>query len=103
MLPDTIVDLCERLGWWVSENIETGEVEVGHTSPAGEDFFFSVNSDHFVEEVAEYARGFNPDDHAAEWIPYRGTRGVPESVRVLIDDADAILEMLKTLAKAIAG
>ena len=34
-------------------------------------------------------------------IESRGTRGVPSSVRQLIDDADAIQEMLDELAEAL--
>lgn len=45
---------------------------------------------------------FDADEHAAMWIESRGERGIPSSIRTLIDDADAIKEMLKELADKLA-
>lgn len=35
------------------------------------------------------------------WVESRGKRGVPDSIRTLIDDADAIKEMAFELADAL--
>ena len=50
-------------------------------------------------ETAEYAvdidaDDFDADEHAAGWIEIRGTRGVPDSIRTLLEDADEIKSKL---------
>ena len=35
------------------------------------------------------------------WVESRGEKGVPDSIRTLIDDADAIKEMVSELADAL--
>ncbi len=102
-LRDKYIDICEELGWWLHVYEEENYVEIGQSSPAGEDFFFDVSISNFVEDVKEYASDFDPDDHAEMWVGCRGTRGVPISIRQLIDDADAIKDMLEELAMALAG
>lgn len=94
-------EVCENLDWTVHE-CEDGSVELEKYSPAGEDFFFSVSSDRFAEEVEEYAGDFDVDEHVELWVDSRGKRGVPSSVRELVEDAEAIGKMLKELAAALA-
>lgn len=98
-LSDKIVDICESKGWFVT--VDGDDVELQQYSPLGEDFFFSVRAKSFVRDVLEYAHDFNPDKHAEMWVESRGTNGVPNSIRQLIDDADAIADMLDDLAKAL--
>ena len=54
--------------------------------------------ENFPESVYEYAHDFDADEHAEMWLGHRGEGGCPSSVRELIDDADAIKEMLEELA-----
>ena len=54
-----------------------------------------------AEQVREYAYDFDPEEHAEMWVESRGKRGVPDSIRTLIDDADAIKEMAFELADAL--
>lgn len=99
-LLDTLIEKAEELGWWV--RVYDDCIEIGQESPAGEDFFFSINNKEDVAgEVREYAEDFDPDEHAEMWIEGRGTRGTPRSIRTLIDDADAIADMLDKLAEAL--
>ncbi len=44
------------------------------------------------------ADDFDADEHAEMWIDLRGKRGVPDSIRVLINDADSIKEFLLKVA-----
>lgn len=69
-------EICEKYDWSVYVS-DDGTVELEKYSPAGEDFFFSVASDDFVQEVKEYAAGFDIDEHIAMWIEAKqnGTRG----------------------------
>ena len=92
-----IKTLCEKLDWKIYEH--QNDVELEKYSPAGEDFFFCVDKKDFINNVIEYAEDFDADEHAEMWIDNRhSVRGVPQSIRTLIDDADAIKEMLVELA-----
>lgn len=92
--------ICERLGWNVT--VLENEVELAQSSPAGEDFYFTVDKKNFARSVQEYAEEFDADEHAAMWVENMHTvKGVPQSIRTLIDDADAIQEMLTELSEQI--
>lgn len=70
--------------------------------PAGEDLIVCVEVENFPESVYEYARDFDVDEHVEMWVGHRGEGGCPSSVREIIDDADAIKEMLEELADRLA-
>lgn len=92
-----IKTLCEKLDWKIYEY--KNDVELEKYSPAGEDFFFCVEKNDFVNNVCQYAEDFDADEHAEMWVNNRhSVNGVPQSIRTLIDDADAIKEMLIELA-----
>ncbi len=92
--------ICERLGWNVT--ILKNDVELSQYSPAGEDFSFTAEKKNFAHSVNEYAENFDADEHAEMWIENMHTvRGVPQSIRTLINDADAIKEMLTELSEQI--
>lgn len=98
-LKDLLFSMAEELGWTVREESteKTFELEIGKTSDAGEDFWFSVSADSaegIAEEVERYYEGFDPEEHAANCY---GTRGAP-GLRALLADADSIDEMLRELA-----
>lgn len=101
-LEQKYIDILEENGWSVSVYIADGRVELEKYSPAGEDFVIAVEMENFPSSVREYANDFDADEHAEMWIKARGKiKGIPESVRDLIDDADAIQEMLNKLADAL--
>lgn len=92
--------VCEWLGWCV--RTDGNEITLSQFSPAGEDFFFYAEKKRFARSIREYAENFDPDEHAAMWVECMHTvRGVPQSIRTLIDDADAIQEMLTELSEQI--
>lgn len=99
---------CEELGWEVSVDDDTGDVELGQYSPAGEDFSFCVSgedydsSEDFARSVWRCAEEFDADEHIEFWIKAKaeGVSSVPK-VRVLVEDADAIDRMLTDLADAL--
>ena len=89
--------VCEELDWHVNE--EDGEYYLSKYSPAGEDFGFYVPKHNPYKGVQDYSDNFDPDGHCIMWITDRGfTSGAPQSVRALIDDAEAIADMLDELA-----
>lgn len=97
------LDVLEKYDWAVSSYTGDGRVELEKYSPAGEDFIMCLEVKNFPEAVAEYAAGFDIDEHIEMWVEARrnGTRGVP-SVRRLAIDAEDIDKMLQELAAALA-
>lgn len=93
--------ICEELGWAVHE-CDDGTVELEQGSPAGEDFIVSVDSEGFARNIEEYAADFDVDEHVELWAGSRGKNGVPSSIRKLVEDAEAIDNMLQELAAALA-
>lgn len=102
-LTDKLIEAAEALDWSVGICNET-EWEFEKYSPAGEDFIFSVvvdDPEDLWREVMRYAVEFDPDEHAEMWVKARGNvSGIP-SIRTLVEDADAIDEMLDELAEAL--
>ena len=88
----------ETLGWNVYCG-DDGYVELYQRSGAGEDFLFTVSANNLIEDVKDYAESFDSEEHAAMWYDAgrRGVRCVP-SLHELVEDADAIHEMLEDLA-----
>lgn len=93
------LDVLEKHDWAVSSYTDDGGVELEKHSPAGEDFIMCLEVENFPEAVAEYAAGFDIDEHIEMWIEAKknGTRGVP-SARELVHDAEEIDKMLQELA-----
>ena len=88
----------ESLGWNVYRDGD-GYVELSQYSSAGEDFLFTVSANNLIEDVKDYAESFDSEEQAAMWYDakQRGIRCVP-SLHELVEDADAIQEMLEDLA-----
>lgn len=102
MLSQNYIDILEENDWSISSYCDDGKVELEKYSPLGEDFIMYVDVVNFPDSVREYAKDFDPDEHAAMWISSRGiANGVPESVKDLIEDAYAIKQMIYELADAL--
>ena len=96
------INVCEDCGWSVRIDGD-GDIELENWSPAGEDLLFYVKKDEdFASGVSEIAECFDVDEHVEPLVGIRGTRGVPSSVRVLVEDAYAIQDMLDELAMHLA-
>lgn len=101
MIEQKYIDVIEGLGWNILGDLNDTGVELQQASPAGEDFVFYTDTADFPKGVIEYARDFDPDEHVELWVEHRGEGGCPSTVRELVDDAEAIKNMLKTLADAL--
>lgn len=97
------LDVLGKHDWEVSSYTDDGRVELEKYSPAGEDLSMCLEIENFPEAVAEYAAGFDIDEHIEMWIETKrnGTRGVPPA-RELVHDAEDIDKMLQELAAALA-
>lgn len=98
------LEILEKHDWRVSSYTDDGRVELEKWSPAGEDFIMCVSVKDLPGSVMEYYNNFDVDDHIEMWVEARrnGVSGVP-NIRALVEDAEAIEEMLKTLAGALAA
>ena len=96
-----IREIAESLEWTVRE-YDDGTVEFEKYSPAGEDFIFTVNAENVESEIYDYYDNFDVDDHIEMWVKAKekGVAGGP-SIRRIVEDAEAISEMLKELAGAV--
>lgn len=89
-----------RNGWHCEER---NYVELEKYSPAGEDFGMIVNFnmdnpiDSFMDDLKEYSEDFDVDEHVEMWLPSRGKGGCPGSISELVEDAEAIRDMIVEL------
>lgn len=99
---------AEELDWsvkWYEDVEEDTYVEFSKYSPAGEDFSFEVyyeDESEIPDKVKEYYEGFDAEEHVMLWADSAGRNGVPR-LRELIEDADAIEEMIRELVIALEG
>lgn len=96
--------LLEDTDWCLIEfNAEEHYALLQQFSPLGEDFWFTVQFgngglDEFAKDVEENYKSFDPEEHAVMWYQAKDrVSGVPNSIRALLEDADAIDEELQRL------
>ena len=100
MISDEIISVANSLGWTVDRLNDSAIFK--RYSPAGEDFFFSVELENPVQKICEYAESFDENEHIEMWIEARaqGVSGVPTTIE-LVQDASDIHDMLRELASAL--
>lgn len=103
-----MLDKAEKLDWSYMVYEEPSQdnrtyAEMEKYSPAGEDFLMIIDFDAenqaetFLKDLQEYAENFDIDAHVEMWLPERGKGGCPSTARELVEDAEAIVEMIKEL------
>lgn len=103
-----MLEKAEELDWRFTVYDEPNQgdrayVEMEKYSPAGEDFIMTIDfnkedqAETFLEDLRDYAEKFDIDDHVEMWLPSRGKGGCPATARELVEDAEAIAEMIKEL------
>lgn len=102
-MPDLLEALKRKAGDldWSWDEDEGGYVQLSKCSPAGEDFFIVVNAGNMVDEIRNYSDSFDTERHVHDLMDAKdnGLGGVP-GLKELVEDADAIQEMLEGLADA---
>lgn len=96
------IAVCEALDWRVHDDPEEDYVELEKYSPPEKTSSSAFRRGNFVKNVREYADDFDADEHVELWIEGRGKNGVPATARELVEDAEAIRDMLNELAVALA-
>lgn len=97
-------DALENLEWKIYEDEKNCYVEIYKYSPAGEDFSCCIwveTPNEFAAQLGFEADDFDVDDHIDLWADKRGRKGVPATYRELLEDAEAIKQMLKEAADAV--
>lgn len=94
---EKVIEIAKNLYWGVRDYGDVVEFEF--SSPAGEDFVFSVDADNVADNVWEYAQNFDAEEHAREVMDMPGA----PSLRELLEDADEIKRELELLADEIWG
>lgn len=77
-------------------------VEINQGTPLGEDWWetiwFDGTDEGFIKAVRERYNNFDVDEETEVWIESRGKRGVPNSIKALVEDAEWKESMLCELA-----
>lgn len=103
VISERIIDLLEKndiqILCGISDSYENEyEIDLQFYSDAGEDFNFSLyditDDASFIREFENYAESFDADEHASFYIENRGTHGIPDDIKTLIEDAESIKEKL---------
>ena len=110
MLNEKTITILEENNMSVSDRYEMdGEYyrEIEFYSPEGEDvcetIWYDGTDDGFIKAFRQLADNFDADEHAGMWINTRNVKGVPDSVRALIDDAENIKDTLIEVAEKLEG
>lgn len=98
---EKVMDIADDLFWGTTE-CDDGSIEFERRSPADEDFIFTIDGNDPVKEIQDYARDFDPEEHAEFWVRNRENSTSIPSIRVLMEDADDIKKMLNELAEAVS-
>lgn len=97
---DMLIDILEQNDMkYTSTGNFSGEIEF--YSPLGEDVVLDLDytSNSIVESFISLYESFDAEEHAAMWINSRGTNGVPDSIRDLLEDAEWIESKLGYVAR----
>lgn len=106
MKVEQLKEIIEKHGFTIREDADmfgAGEagLDICQYTPMGEDWYetFEVSDDPetFIANLKSRVDGWDSEDEAMPYIEMRGERGVPSSIRDLLDDADWKLEQLETL------
>lgn len=76
----------------ITEQDNATYVELNQSTPLGEDWWttiwFDGTNEGFIQGVIEYYNSFNVDEEVEPLVEMRGQRGVPSSIRSLVEDAE---------------
>ncbi len=101
-----IDEICEKNNFYdkIDETMwsDGAGIMISQSTPEGEDWSENFNWDNdniqvFIDSLKSRIDGWDSEEEAMPYIEMRGQRGVPSSIRDLLDDADWKLEQLKAL------
>ena len=101
-----IDEICEKNNFYdkIDETMwsDGAGIMISQSTPEGEDWSEDFNWDNdniqvFIDSLKNRIDGWDSEEEAMPYIEMRGQRGVPSSIRDLLNDADWKLEQLKAL------
>lgn len=104
---DNLRTKIASLGWSIHDINFKNSIgwELFKFSPAGEDFSFTIEHNNNVkqakEEIIRYANEFDEDEHIEMWVEAKRNRADIPSIKILVQDAKDIQEMLYELCDKI--
>ncbi len=105
-LNEKIIEAIENNGFCYSAVVEHDNkfyIELYQDTLAGEDWhviiWFNGSNNGFINSFRRYSESFDVDEEAEIWIESRGEHGVPNSISVLVKDAEWKKEKLGLLLK----
>lgn len=108
-LSDELLDILENNNFSCDGEITEQDgkyyVEINQSTPEGEDWWeiiwFDGTKDSFTKAVSDRTNDFDVYEESEVYIENRGTKGIPNSIKDLIEDAEWKKEILKALSKAL--
>ena len=103
---EELLDTAEEMGWSYriyKEDSDRAYVEMKKSSPAGGAFSIEVDFIEeseiisFLDDLYDVYASFDVDEYVDMYASQRGENGVPGTYRELLEDAEAIEEMIKEL------
>lgn len=107
---EELLGTAEEMGWSYriyKEDADRTYVEMKKSSPAGGDFSIEVDFIEeselisFLDDLYDTYASFDVDEYVDMYASQRGENGVPGTYRELLEDAEAIEEMIKELYDAL--
>ena len=99
-----LIATAEDNGW--SVDVDEGEYTFSQSSPAGQDFSFSVtgeSKEEIIDAIKEYRESFDCSEEAYLWLDSsgHGTNGAPYDMKDVCEDMEACAEMVDELCGAL--
>lgn len=97
------IEQIRELGWSVSMEENSTYVELSKYSPAGQDFFFTIDTendrDRFIDNIYNYYENFDVSYETYLWLDEsgHGKNGAPYDMKDLYEDMEACEKMIKEL------
>lgn len=85
-------DYLENHDWNISAGC--GSYDFQWFTPAGEDFHLDIDTESPISDFMFQCENFDVNEHVKIWIESLGQKGVPNTVRELLEDGEAIEEKL---------
>lgn len=94
-LNNRIIGIIEDCGFNLEEITKQDDkyyIEIGQYTPLGQDWheliWFDGTDEGFINGIEERLYSFDIYEEAEVWIEARGTNGVPESIKELVEDQE---------------
>ena len=94
---DKFIEKLEENDFNYNYDKEENKIEIGVNSPEGQDFWFTIDCDDILGNLYDYIEDFDADAETYIWLDSdgHGTNGAPYHMRDVLDDMEAVHDMIK--------